>query len=111
MSNEEPIRSNPLEQLKDDIRALQNRERRWAAVVQVPRVRANALVGMNAERWREGSRGFLSDDEIDDLLSRTSAQGAVGLNGLSFGPTRIVVAEGVEDDCDAITILEGRPLD
>jgi hypothetical protein len=107
----DPSRPNPLEQLKDDIRALQERERIWPTLVQVPRDRAYDLVGMNAQRWREGSRGMLDDDEIDDILNRTTAQGPTGLTGLSFGPVKITVAARVEDDCDQLKIIQGRPMD
>ena len=111
MPAEDQTRPNPLEQLKEDIRALQDRERKWAAVVQVPLDRANDIVGMDAQRWREGSRGFLSENEIDDILSRTFAEGPSALTGLTFGVTRITVASRVEDDCDELTILEGRAMD
>jgi hypothetical protein len=78
----DPSRPNPLEQLKNDIRALQERERIWAALVQLPLNRAYDLVGMNAQRWRDGSQGLLSEYEIDDILNRTTAKGPTGLNGL-----------------------------
>lgn len=103
-------RPNPLERLKLDIRALAERERKWPILVQVPRNRALDLVGMNAKKWAEGSRGFLSEDEIDDLLSRTAKAGPSALTGLQVGTIRIQVADRMEDDCDELTILESRPL-
>lgn len=103
-------RPNPLEQLKLDIRALADCERKWPTHIQVPRVRALDLVGMNAQRWAEGTHGLLTEVEIDDILNRTTKDGPAGLTGLYVGTTRITVAARVEDDCDDLTILEGRPM-
>jgi len=89
---------------------LAERERKWPTHVQVPRERAMPLVGLNAQRWAEGTHGLLTEAEIDDLLNRTSKAGPSGLTGLYVGTTRITVAARVEDDCDDLTILEGRPM-
>lgn len=111
MPDEVPPRSNQLEQLRADICALEDREHREAHVVQVPRERANDIVGMDAQQWREGSRGFLSDSEIDDILTRISADGPLAIRAVRFGNTHIEVASSVEDDCGELTILEGPPMD
>ncbi len=103
-------RPNPLERLKLDIRALAERERKWPILVQVPRNRALDLVGMNAQKWAEGARGLLTEDEIDDILERTFKEGPSALTGLHVGTIRIKVADRMEDDCDELTILESRPL-
>jgi hypothetical protein len=101
---------NPVKKLKDDIRELQKKEGKWASLVQVPHSRALELVALNATKWKDYSNGFLEDDEIDHILSETFTQGPAGLNGLSFGLTRIQVATRVEDDCDDLRILEGRAV-
>ncbi len=101
-------RLNPLEQLRQDLRALAERARVWPTHVQVPRERAMDLVGMNAQRWAEGTHGLLTEAEIDELLTRTFKEGPSALTGLYVGTTRLTVAARVEDDCDDLTILEGR---
>ena len=103
-------RLNPLAQLRQDLRALADRERVWPTHVQVPRERAMDLVGMNAQRWAEGTHGLLTEVEIDELLTRTFKEGPSALTGLYVVTTRLTVAARVEDDCADLTILDGRPM-
>ena len=108
MSNDNHTKPNPFTQLKNDIRALQDRQQRWATVVQIPRSRAIDLVCMNAQEWSQGSS--FSEIDINDILNRTTAKGETGLNGLSVGQVHIYVAESVKGDCEELTILDGVPL-
>ena len=103
-------RPNPLEQLRQDLRALADRERVWPTHVQVPRKRAKELLKLNAQRWAEETYGLLTEAEISELMNRTSKEGQSGLTGLYVGATRLKVAARVEDDCADLTILEGRPM-
>jgi len=59
MTHDEQQHANPLQQLKADISALEERDRMWAAHVQVPRTRANVLAGMSEQEWHDGSGGWL----------------------------------------------------
>ena len=98
--------ANPLERLKSDIQALTKREGKSVRVVQVPLNRTTDIAGMNREKWREGSRGFLSDAEIGHLMAQVDESGPSGLSGLTFGETRILVAQRIEDDCSDLRIVD-----
>jgi len=111
MESDSKEQNNPLKVLKNDIQALEQRERIWAEIVQVPRKRAHELVGMNAEKWCDGSSGFLNESQIDKILRDTCIHGASALNGLTFGFCRITVASGVESDCSEVKIIKGKPMD
>lgn len=111
MLNEAQPRTNPLPRLASEIQALEKREKKWASVVQVPRKRARELMGMTAQGWRDASQDQLSDEEIDDILNRTDAQGESGLNGLKVCGACIFVASRIKDDCENLLIIEGTPMD
>ena len=103
-------RLNPLTQLIEDLDTLEEREGKWAALVQVPLARANTLLGMSKLEWREGSGGFVSDDDITDLMRKTGRDGAHALSGLTIGVTRLKVSDGVKGNCRELTILAGLPM-
>lgn len=105
-------RLNPLTQLIEDISVLEEREGKWAALVQVPLARANTLLGLSQLEWREGFSGFVSDDDIGDLMRKTGRDGAHALSGLTVGyVTRLKVSDGVKGNCKELTILAGLPME
>jgi hypothetical protein len=102
---------NPLEQLRFDILNLQKMERKQATLVQVPLQRALDICGMNEEQWRIGSKGFLSDDEIDEILNQGNGANVSVLNRLVLGTFRILVAPDNVNDFDTLKILEGTTME
>jgi hypothetical protein len=102
---------NPLRQLRDDVRTLQKQHRHLIFDVKVPRVRASEVLSMTAADWESGSSSFLGESDFDYVQKRHHEMGPSALTGLTFGFTRIIVADNVEDDCELLTVVNSRSFE